>query len=288
MQPYYTDLLSRAKTVSQQPYTPYNDPRLANFSPDTNKAFDLIRNTASTGGAGIDAAQATAGGIAGYNANPITTQGIPGANLQPYMDPYITNVLDVQKQRANQAFQEQQAGRDASAVQAGAFGGDRRFVSDSLAQRDLNQQLQGIDATGLSQAFNTATGLFQNDQTRNLQGQIANEDARRSGQALGLQAAQTQGTLSQARNDLNLQNAEALSGVGAKQQQREQGGLDIAYQDFLRQQNWPAQQLSLYSQLLSGTPVSPQTETSTTTPAPDFLSQLLGLATAGVGIAGLF
>ena len=273
VQPYYTDLLSRAKTVSEQPYTTYKDPRLADFSADTNTAFGQIENQAATGGGtgAVDSGIAGALNVAGYKANTI-----PGADLSQYINPYTTNVLDVQKQRANQDYQEQQASRDASAVNAGAFGGDRRFVADSLAQRDLNTQLQGIDATGLQAAYDRATGLYQTD-----------EQNRQGAAGLNLNASQLLGTLGQTKNDIGLQNAEALSSVGAKQQQRTQAGLDLAYQDFQNQQNWPSQQLSLYSQLLSGTPVSAQATTTTTQPAPDFLSQLLGLGTSAAGLAGL-
>lgn len=268
IKPYTQDLLSRAQTVSNQPYQSYNNPRLADFSGDTNTSFDMIRQQAAGGTPGIDQAQATAGGIAGYNA-----QTIPGTDLTPYLNPYTQNVLDVQKNRATQTFQEQQAGRDAGAINAGAFGGDRRFVSDSLAQRDLNNDMQNIDATGLSAAFNNATQLFQQD-----------EQNRQSGKNLGLNAAIAQGGLAQQGQDSKLGLAEALSGVGSKVQQRQQAGLDMAYQDFVNQRDYPAQQLQLYSQLLSGTPVTQSSTTSTTSPAPDFLSQLAGLATSGAGL----
>ena len=266
--PYVTDLLSRAKGVSNLPYQTYGNQRLAEFSGDTNTAFDMVRNQAAGGTPEIDSAIAATGGIANYAA-----KGVPDADLSAYMNPYTTNVLDVQKQRATQAFQEQQAGRDASAVAAGAFGGDRRFVQDSLAQRDLNQQLQGIDAEGLQSAFDRATGLFQNDETN-----------RRLGSQLGLDAAGQLGSLGSTRSDLGFKNAEALSNVGAKTQQRQQAGLDLAYQDFTAQRDYPAQQLQLYSQLLSGTPITPNTTTSVTEPAPDFLSQLIGLGTGAAGI----
>jgi len=270
--PYAQDLLSRAQQISKTPYTTYGNQRLAEFSDDTNAAFDMVRDQADAGNPDVDAALATTGGLANYQAKTL-----PDADISAYMNPYINNVLDVQKQRATQSYQEQQAGRDASAVAAGAFGGDRRFVQDSLAQRDLNQQMQAIDAEGLSSAFDRATGLFQDDETN-----------RRLGAQLGLDAAGQQGQLSQLKSDLGFRNAEALSGVGSKVQQREQAGLDLAYKDFTAQRDWPSQQLSLYSQLLSGTPVQQNTTTSVTEPAPDFLSQLLGLAVGGAGIADLF
>lgn len=270
--PYINRLLPRAEAVSNQGYTPYNGQRLTDFSGDTNTAFNMIRGQAAAGTPGLDAAMGTAGGIAGYEA-----QTIPGANLDPYMNKYTEGVLDVQKRRATQTFQEQQAGRDASAVAAGAFGGDRRFVQDSLATRDLNNQIQDMDAQGLAAAFDRATGLFQQD-----------EQNRQSGKNLGLNAAIAQGGLAQQGQDMKLGLAEALSGVGSKVQQRQQAGLDMAYKDFVSQRDYPAQQLALYSQLLSGVPVTPTSTTTTTEPAPDFLSQLAGLAVGGAGVWDLF
>ena len=266
--PYMRDMLKKAKQVTSQPYQAYGGERLADFSSDTNAAFDMVRQQAGAGTPGIDAGINAATGAAGYQANQI-----PGTDLSPYFNPFTENVLDVQKNRAQQTFEEQQAGRDASAVQAGAFGGDRRFVQDSLARRDLNTQLQDIEAAGLRDMFDRGTTLFQSDETN-----------RRLGAGLGLDAASLLGHLGNTKNDIALRNAEARSGVGAKTQQRQQAGLDMAYKDFTNQRDYPSQPLSLYSQLLSGTPVTPNTTTTKTEPAPDFLSQLLGLAVGGAGI----
>lgn len=289
IEPYYKDLLSRAKTQSERGYTPYENQRLAEFSGDTNTAFDMIRDQAAAGTpAAVTNAQNTAGGIADYTAGNITTGGIPDMDVSAYMNPYVQNVLDVQKQRATQSFQEQQAGRDDAAIKAGAFGGSRRFVADSLAQRDMNQQMQGIEAEGLASAYDRATGLYTSDQSRSLQAQMANEDARRLGANLGLDAAKAQMEFAQTGQNMGLQRAEALSGVGAKTQQREQAGLDLAYGDFVNQRDWEKNQLATYGNLLAGTPVSPSVTTTTSEPAPSFLSQLAGVATTGLGIWDLF
>jgi hypothetical protein len=260
--------MEKSKQVANTPYQKYNNPRLAEFSPDTTASFDMIRQQATGGTPDLTGAATAAQGIAGYQAG-----SIPGMDVSAYMNPYVENVLDVQKKRLGQSFEEQQAGRDAAAVSAGAFGGNRRFVQDSLAQRDMNEQLQGIEATGLASAYDRATGLYQTD-----------EENRRLGAGLGLDAAKTWGELGQMKQDAGFRNAEALSGVGAKQQQRTQAGLDLAYKDFVQQRDYPAQQTALYGQLLSGAPVTPQASTTTTEPAPDFLSQLLGLAVGGAGI----
>lgn len=289
IKPYVTDLLERSQDVSNLPYQTYENQRLADFSGDTQAAFDMVRQTAGAGTpAGVTQAQQTAAGISGYTANPFSTSSIPQMDTAAYMNPYIQNVLDVQKQRAGQTFSEQQAGRDAAAVAAGAFGGDRRFVQDSLAQRDLNQQLQAMEAEGLASAYDRATGLFTSDQDRALRASMATEEARRLGSSLGLDAAKAGIDFARVGQDMGLQRAEALSNVGAKEQQREQAGLDLAYKDFVTQRDYPANQLARYSQILQGTPVTPTSTATTTEPAPDFLSQLAGLALGGVGIWDLF
>lgn len=285
VEPYYKDLLARSKTASNADYVPYQNPRLADFSADTNASFDMIRDQANAGQpAGMTGAQNTAAGLQGYQSGNISTGSIPEMDVDQYMNPYINNVLDVQKQRANQNFAEQRAGRDASAVAAGAFGGDRRFVQESLAQRDSNQQLQQIEAEGLAGAYDRATGLFTSDQSRSLQAQMANEDSRRLGSTLGLDAAKAGSDFAQVGQNMELQRAEALSNVGAKTQQRDQAGLDMAYQDFINQRDWEDQRLGNYAATLNGTPSTPTTTTATTTPAPSFLSQLAGVATTGLGI----
>lgn len=285
----YKDITARAGAISNTAYQPYNGQRLANFSGDTQNAFQGVRDMSAAGvPQGMTDAQNTMGGIAAYQPGQITTQGIPQMDVQGYMNPYTNNVLDVQKQRAMQNFQEQQQGRDTQAVQAGAFGGDRRFVQNSLAQRDLNNQLNDINATGLNTAYNTATSLYEQDQGRNLQGQTANEDARRLGANLGLDAAKSQGMMAQSAHDMQRQDIQSLSDVGAKEQQRTQAGLDLAYQDFNRQTNYPQQQLSNYAQIMQGQPTQNTTTTATTGPAPDFLSSLIGAGSAAGGIASLW
>lgn len=288
IEPYYKDLLARAQGASNQAYTPYENPRIENFSPDMLKAFNMIRNGASAGTPGVDSALTAAQQLSGYNAKSFDYTGVPGMNVDAYMNPYTENVLDKTNQMAERRFQEQQQTRNADAVAAGAFGGDRRFVSDSLARRDFNEQADLRNATGMNAAFDRATGLFTEDQGRRLQTQVAGEEARRLGKTLGLDAVRTRGDLSKLQQDMRFRNIDALSGVGARIQGRGQAGLDMAYNDFVQQRDWPSNQLKLYSQLLSGTPVSPSTTSTVKEPTPDFLSQLIGLGTTGAGIWDLF
>lgn len=285
--PYINRFLPRAETVSTMPYQTYGGQRLANFSPDTQSAFGMIRDMAGQQPTGIMNAQQTAQGLSGYQSGQIGTGDWTTANQQGYMNPYVQNVLDVQKNRAQQKYAEDQQMRNAQAVQAGAFGGNRRFVQDMLGQRDLNQQLQEMEATGLQSAYDRAMGQYSTDAARQLQAQIAQEQARQGAAGIGLQGAQFGVDLDNALQQYRSAQAAGLSEIGAKEQQRQQAGLDLAYQDFVNQRDYPYQQLAKYSSLLYGAPVQPSQTSTTTTPAPDFLSQLLGIGTAGLGMARL-
>ena len=79
---------------------------------------------------------------------------------QQYMSPYMDAVVAEQKRGAIQDFERSQAGRDAAAVQAGAFGGSRQAVGQYLAEEGLGEQLGGIEAMGRQQAFEQAAQQF--------------------------------------------------------------------------------------------------------------------------------
>lgn len=302
--PYVQDYLAQAQDATNNDYQTYGGQRITDSSADTTAAQDAIRAQATAGDpAALTTAVDTATGVANYTptnvtSTDVTTSGANTADISSYMDPYIQNVVNVQTEAANQNYAEQQAGRDSSAVAAGAFGGDRRFVQDSLAQRDLNDQLNAITATGYSDAYNQATSLYETDAARalaasefnstgNLTAQTANQSAAQQAQALNLDASGQLGTLAQEQTDIGYQNAQALSAVGAQEDQKSQAALDLAYQDYLDQQNWDASQTQLYGQLLGVvTGTSGQDTTTTTTgQGTDWLSALVGLTTTLAGAA---
>jgi hypothetical protein len=71
----------------------------------------------------------------------------------------------------------------------------------------------------------------------------------------GQQAGQLAG-LSEQERAAQIQNAQLLEGIGQAQRGEAQAGLDIGYQDYLRQQGYPAEQLGFYSDVLRGLPVA--------------------------------
>ncbi len=83
--------------------------------------------------------------------------------MNSYMSPYQQGVVDVQKQRASQDYANQQQYRDDAAIHAGAYGGSRQAVANSLAHRNLQDELANIQATGSQSAFGQAQQQFNAD-----------------------------------------------------------------------------------------------------------------------------
>ena len=76
----------------------------------------------------------------------------------------------------------------------------------------------------------------------------------------------------------------ALSGIGSQQRALRQAGLDLGYEDFMRQSAFPQQQLGFFSNILRGIPVTPQRTVSTFQQQPGLFQQALGLGLGGLGL----
>jgi hypothetical protein len=151
----------------------------------------------------------------------------------------------------------------------------------------LNQQNQMRDQQqAIAQGYNTAYQNAQQAQQfganlglQGLQGQLAGYG--QAGQAAGTlgQLGQTQFGQQQAINQAQQQ-------VGAVQQAQAQQGLDLNYQNFLAQKNYPYQQLGYMSDMLRGLPLSQTSQTMYQAP-PNLGSQLGGLGMTALGIYGM-
>jgi hypothetical protein len=231
--------------------------------------------------------------IAQQAANPFqyTAPGqYTAETAQQYMSPYMQAVVDEQSRRAVQRFDEQRGARNAQAVQAGAFGGSRQGVQEGMAERSLAEQLGGIQAQGLQNAFQQGAQQFGQDRAALMAQEQAQAQANQQSQQAQLQAlgfsgqqAQQMVGFGEAGRAADIQNAQLLENIGRSQMGREQEGLDIAYQDFVRQQAFPEQQLQMYSSVLRGVPVQPGVTTTAYAPYNP-LQQALGAGLAGIGL----
>jgi hypothetical protein len=273
LKPYITDILERSKTRMEardaEGYIPYPAPRLAEFTPEQLEAQTGIAGLARTGLASdptlassrtymqpaLDATQASLGQF-------------DTAAAQQYMSPYMQSVIDIQKREAMRSgdVQRQEIGKQA--VGAGGFGGSRQAIAEAEQRRNEAQLLNDIQAKGQQSAFEQASAQFERQRGRELEGgqQLA---------ALGEQAPR-----------LALAELGALSGVGAAQQEQGQRALDIGYQQFQEELQYPERTLQEYSSIIRGFPLTPNQfdVKQTATPPPNLATQLVGLA--GAGIAG--
>jgi len=281
VRPYFERLLDRTEAESLRDYETYEGQRLAGEAQDTLDSRQRARDIAGSGIAGLPAAQAatTAGVGRALQGMGFEAGQFDSAAADQYMSPYMQQVVDVQKERAILDAQRQGAGRGAQAVQAGAFGGSRAAVQEALAGEALNRQLAEIQASGQQQAFEQAQQQFERDRA-------ARADAERIGLGAGElagQQARSLADLGRLAREGDIESARLLEQVGRDITAREQAGLDLAYQDFVRQRDFPRENLQFLSSILRGVPITPSTET-TTMQAYNPIQQLLGTGISALGL----
>ena len=149
-------------------------------------------------------------------------------------------------------------------------------------------QTQGLNA---EQSMRAALA----NQQSNLEAQRLGEQSRQFGSQQGLaglaqagQMGQTLGNLGQYQQQADLQRLQAQAGAAGEQQALEQRYLDQYYADFLRQRDFPMEQLGQFSNLMRGIPVGLSTTGTTYATPPSFASQALGAGLAGLGAYNTF
>jgi hypothetical protein len=110
-------------------------------------------------------------------AERVGTNTFGTQSAQDYMNPYMQNVVDIQKREAQRSADIAGTQRGAQAVKSGAFGGARQAIMDAEAQRNLSQQMGDIQAQGSQAAYDRAAQMFTSDQARQLAAQQANQQA---------------------------------------------------------------------------------------------------------------
>jgi hypothetical protein len=99
------------------------------------------------------------------------------------------------------------------------------------------------------------------------------------------QMAQTLGALGQYQQQSDLQRLQAQSAVAGQGQALEQQQLDQMYADFLRQRDYPMEQLGYFNNILRGLPVGLSTTQTSYAPPPSMAQQVLGTGLGALGVA---
>jgi len=228
------------------------------------------------------------------------TGEVTGNVLNRYMNPYQQTFTDSQKRMAREESERASNDIAAQATMAGGLGGYREGIMQSERERNLGTQLQDIQSAGDMDNFLQAKQSFEADrQARagaaefNRQGLATQADIAMQGfNTIGsdvdrrAQASRNMSDLTGTRQAMEYDRLGQLESAGSRRRALAQQGLDIGYQDFVRQQAFPREQLNLYSGLLRGVPVGPGTMQATYGQQPSAFQQLAGGALGAAGLYG--
>lgn len=234
-----------AAQIASRPYTAYPFQRIAGFTGDQNKAMTMLSDYAP---------QAAANGGAFSVPRVIDDIG-EGGSIDKYMSPYIDQVLDRTQARIRQATNSaQQWNSNMTSHQAGAFGDARQGIASAQIEDKGIQDMGDAAANAYAAAYDNAMGLRQFDINN-----LYNSDQ-----------------ATQAHQQAFLQYLDSLYRSGSNQQSLDQNSLELAYQDFLRQQQYPIDQYNLLVAGLNQSPYATTTTTKTKSDTPSTAAQILG------------
>ena len=266
LKPFIQDIFGKAQAIQENKETEgfqaFQGPLQAQFDPAQTKSFEQIEALPGATQPLFDDATTLARSASG----PLPT----AEELQAASNPFVRNVIDIQKREAERVSDVQGQRQDAAASQAGAFGGSRAAILEAERQRNLNQQLGDIESQGQLAAFQDA------------QQRIAQQRGREASGATQLAA------LGSAIPAQQLKELGALSGVGAARQTQAQRGIDLARQEFEAEEAFPSQTLQEFSSVLRGFPLAPtrSVREQQFSAAQPLSTQLLGVGTQALGALG--
>jgi len=206
--------------------------------------------------------------------------GIPGMSggyqtpMQRYMSPYQQGVTDIAKEESIRDADRMRSEIGLNAASQGGLGGYREGIVESNLNRDLMRNLSDIQTQGLQSGYQSAQQQFGADRA-----------ARLGQEGAQLNAAQLLGGFAPQAQQMALQRIGSLGGVGGQRRGFRQAGMDIGYEDFLRQQGYPRQQLGFQSNMIRGLNLQPSQTVSSYAQRPGLFQQTLG---AGLGALGLY
>ncbi len=277
-----------AQGVSQNLLKPYTGQRVADMTQGQQADIAALQQNVGSTNPAFASAQQTAAGLQGYQPGMVNPGFLSGMDLSSYMNPYTQNVIGSGLQGIEMQRQMAQNQNADMAIKNKAFGGSRFGIQEGVTNAGAARQAGDLASGLMNQNFMQAQSAAQGDLARNLQGQLANQQAGLSGANLNLNAANALGNLAQQGQTSFLQGASAGLAGQESVQQNQQAQLDAQRQLYTENQQYPVQQLQLMLQSLGMTPYGQNTSQTTTGPGPSSngLLQGAGAASAGVGILG--
>ncbi len=276
--PYAEKMLGKSEALTESPYQTYGGQRMATATPEQQAVRQNVAAMEQPGQFAAGTGLAAAGGLGALGAGQQYMQmATDPMAQQAFMSPYMQNVVDLQKQEAIRDAQKGQLAQNLGAARQGTYGGARQLLAGTERERNLQQNLANIQATGAQKAYEQAMQGMQFGTTAGLQGSQA-----------ATQAGATLGQLGIGQQQAGIDLAKAQEAFGAMGQAEQQKALDLQYQDFLQQQQYPYKQLGFMSDILRGSANLAATGGKTVyEPPPSVASQIGGLGLAGLGVYNL-
>jgi hypothetical protein len=236
VEPYFTRLLARAETESEQPYTPYGGQRISGLAPEHEEAMAHVGEVARQGRGGAQILEAsdilrregeyspasveydyTPQGV-GYTPAAIeerrfTDPGVASA----YMNPYLENVLERQRAQMRADYEENiDPALRHKAVQAGAFGGSRGAIRRGTERARFEDRLATQASQQRAAAYQQGQAAFVQDRERAQRAQAMRAEAAKMRSEVGLREEQLRQSTAQQRAQTALDSGK-LGLAGAQQ-----------------------------------------------------------------------
>ncbi len=265
-QAYAQGITAKANAIAAMPYADYagtKPPRVAEFSPDQQRAFELTRGN-------VGAFQPTmnqATGALSQASNPLNRDV-----FNQFQSPYLEGVTNRIAQLGARNLSENLLPNVSDTfTKAGQFGSQRNQEFVNRALRDAQESILGKQAETLQAGQDAAMRAYES--------------------AMGRTAAAGQqlGALGQMQQSMGLKDAAALEAVGQTQQGLSQRNLDVAMQDYLEKRDYERNNINFLNTAARGLqpPVS-QTTSTGSAPVQQFQpSPLAQIASIGAGAGAL-
>jgi hypothetical protein len=293
---YLYKLMSGAYSAAQEPYQTYEGPRIAGFTPEQEKAFGMTADASGAYKPMLDAAKTTAteaGGLSTLKTSDpyfkAASASVPSV-IQDYMNPYQQNVIDTMGTEAQRQLQEKILPAIGDQfIRAGQYGSSRQQEIAQRGVRDVASDLEANIGKQLAAGYTTAGTMAGKDLERlasigQATGALTGTEEANKAALAGVQAG-----LGQKEQALGLTGAAATETVGAEKAAMNQRNLDLAYEDFARENKDPMDKISWLSSIVRGLPSGGSTTSGSTSSMGSTYSAspLASLASAGLSAAAL-
>ena len=296
----YSSVNARANQTAATPFSTYPGEFVAPVNPQQTTGIGGINTAAneaqpyySAAASGITGAQSataapnsTALGLAGQSAEQVNATPLTGQQIDSYLSPYLNTVLGSTGKLLTQQNEQAQTGALGSAIQSGAFGGDRTGIAAANLQQQEDLAAGNVYSGIANTGYLNAQQVAQQQQGVNLEAGQANRAAlgTAAGEIAGIgstaygEGASTANTLAglgAGAQSAALTGAQAQIGAGTLQQQTQQAQDAALYNQFLQQQSYPFQVDQFLANIAEGTGALSGSTTTTTQPGGFFSDRRL-------------